>query len=288
MDYASIIKALKENRLNTESFKRALTIAKPLSGRTQFRASKLSNFNCDAHHRMIDIESKAKNPDGIEKLIPDIERELNIYFDKLVTAMKECAAWKLTGLVAKDYDPERFKALPVTERITMLEELNRKYKKFLDTQQIADLRDCILSLKSLNKDEEKIRKLCFLKLMFKAFKNPLLIQEFYIFDSKFLITLVEYRRDKKFKDSMEAYFATKSKALQFDLKNKSNYFTQEDFRDIAENIDLASKTTKISLKSVIGVYAEMSETEAEKNYLDNYYRNIQTLKKYMLKHLKLR
>ena len=105
--------------------------------------------------------------------------------------------------------------------------------------------------------------------MFKKFSNKDIIREFYIFDKSFLNALIEYKKDKKAKDSLDSFMGRKRKSTYRDFQKYSKYFSQEDFRELAENITLTARTLKVPNSSVIEAYSEMSETEAEIAYLSS-------------------
>lgn len=278
VDKSEIISAYKHKTISIDGFKKGLQIAKPLTGRSKYRAMSISGARMNTHIKMLELEERIRSNEDQNKLKKNFEELLDIQFDRLVQAMKDCRAWKITGLVAQDYTREKFLEKSIPERISCIEELNVKYTRFLDTQAIADLRDCTLSLRKLSDDDDKIRKLCFLKLMFDSFKNPNVKDEFFIIDSRFLTALVSYRRDKKIKENLEDYISKRRRSVQLDYKKYSQFFSQEDFRELAENIDLASDTLKIAPRNIIEVYSEMSETEAEKEYLRRDLEDISKLK----------
>ncbi len=277
MEYQDIVNSYKKNGLDISSLKKGLEIAKPLSGRSRYRAVRLSGENTHFYMRTLDIVRKPAESAHVEYVEREVERELDKYFTRIVQSMRDCRAWKITGLVAQNYTPEKFKELSVPKRFEMVRELNQKYSRFLEIQKIADLRDCVFSFKKLSEDEDKLKKLCFLKLMFKAFKNEDIIREFYIFDKAFLNALVDYRKNKKSKENLETFMSKKRASTFRDYQKYSKFFSQEDFRELAENIQTAAQTLRITTSSVIEAYSEMSETEAEKVYLSSELKILESL-----------
>ena len=269
IDYQDIVNMYKKNIIDISGLKKGLEVAKPLSGRPRYRAVRLSGENARIYMRTLDITRAQETPKNVQHIQKEIVQELERYFDRLVQSMKECRAWKITGLVAQDYTMEMFKTLPVSEKVKMLKDLNNKYTRFLEIQKIADIRDCVFTLKNLSQDEDKLKKICFLTLMFKKFSNKDIIREFYIFDKSFLNALIEYKKDKKAKDSLDSFMGRKRKSTYRDFQKYSKYFSQEDFRELADNITLTARTLKVPNSSVIEAYSEMSETEAEIAYLSS-------------------
>lgn len=269
IDYQDIVNMYKKNIIDISGLKKGLEVAKPLSGRPRYRAVRLSGENARIYMRTLDITRAQETPKNVQHIQKEIVQELERYFDRLVQSMKECRAWKITGLVAQDYTMEMFKTLPVSEKVKMLKDLNNKYTRFLEIQKIADIRDCVFTFKNLSQDEDKLKKICFLTLMFKKFSNKDIIREFYIFDKSFLNALIEYKKDKKAKDSLDSFMGRKRKSTYRDFQKYSKYFSQEDFRELAENITLTARTLKVPNSSVIEAYSEMSETEAEIAYLSS-------------------
>lgn len=269
IDYQDIVNMYKKNIIDISGLKKGLEVAKPLSGRPRYRAVRLSGENARIYMRTLDITRAQETPKNVQHIQKEIVQELERYFDRLVQSMKECRAWKITGLVAQDYTMEMFKSLPVSEKVKMLKDLNNKYTRFLEIQKIADIRDCVFTFKNLSQDEDKLKKICFLTLMFKKFSNKDIIREFYIFDKSFLNALIEYKKDKKTKDSLDSFMGRKRRSTYRDFQKYSKYFSQEDFRELAENITLTARTLKVPNSSVIEAYSEMSETEAEIAYLSS-------------------
>lgn len=269
IDYQDIVNMYKKNIIDISGLKKGLEVAKPLSGRPRYRAVRLSGENARIYMRTLDITRAQETPKNVQHIQKEIVQELERYFDRLIQSMKECRAWKITGLVAQDYTMEMFKSLPVSEKVKMLKDLNNKYTRFLEIQKIADIRDCVFTFKNLSQDEDKLKKICFLTLMFKKFSNKDIIREFYIFDKSFLNALIEYKKDKKAKDSLDSFMGRKRKSTYRDFQKYSKYFSQEDFRELADNITLTARTLKVPNSSVIEAYSEMSETEAEIAYLSS-------------------
>ena len=269
IDYQDIVNMYKKNIIDIAGLKKGLEVAKPLSGRPRYRAVRLSGENARIYMRTLDITRAQETPKNVQHIQKEIVQELERYFDRLVQSMKECRAWKITGLVAQDYTMEMFKTLPVSEKVKVLKDLNNKYTRFLEIQKIADIRDCVFTFKNLSQDEDKLKKICFLTLMFKKFSNKDIIREFYIFDKSFLNALIEYKKDKKAKDSLDSFMGRKRKSTYRDFQKYSKYFSQEDFRELADNITLTARTLKVPNSSVIEAYSEMSETEAEIAYLSS-------------------
>ena len=77
------------------------------------------------------------------------------------------------------------------------------------------------------------------------------------------------KKDKKAKDSLDSFMGRKRKSTYRDFQKYSKYFSQEDFRELADNITLTARTLKVPNSSVIEAYSEMSETEAEIAYLSS-------------------
>lgn len=269
IDYQDIVNIYKKNTIDISGLKKGLEVAKPLSGRPRYRAVRLSGENARIYMRTLDITRAQETPKNVQHIQKEIVQELERYFDRLVQSMKECRAWKITGLVAQDYTMEMFKTFPVSEKVKMLKDLNNKYTRFLEIQKIADIRDCVFTFKNLSQDEDKLKKICFLTLMFKKFSNKDIIREFYIFDKSFLNALIEHKKDKKTKDSLDSFMGRKRKSTYRDFQKYSKYFSQEDFRELAENITITARTLKVPNSSVIEAYSEMSETEAEIAYLSS-------------------
>ena len=158
--------------------------------------------------------------------------------------------------------------------------LNREYLQFLKYQNIADIRDCLKNAENL--DEETIRKLEFLKTMFNKLKNNEVKIEFFCFDKDFLMALLWSRKFKNLK--FDDFIKSRKKCVKEEYKKLSKFFTNEDFRDISENIDITSKTLKTSAHNIIEAYSEMSESESEVYYIEEEFEQLKELLK---KHKKM-
>ena len=187
-------------------------------------------------------------------------------------------------LVPAEYTEEGFEKLNTAEKFNMIFDLNKKYLNFLDYQKVADIRDCLKNAGTLN--EEIIRKLQFLILMFNKLNNKEVKMEFFCFDKNFLLALIEYRKSRSLK--LEDFIKNKKKNVQAEYDKFLNFFTNEDFRNISENLSIASKTLKTSVNNVIEAFAEMSESEAEIHYLKEEYDVFKKIEKKVKRMLLIR
>ena len=143
IDYQDIVNMYKKNIIDISGLKKGLEVAKPLSGRPRYRAVRLSGENARIYMRTLDITRAQETPKNVQHIQKEIVQELERYFDRLVQSMKECRAWKITGLVAQDYTMEMFKTLPVSEKVKML-------KSYAD--------DNIISAKEFEEEKAKLLK----------------------------------------------------------------------------------------------------------------------------------
>ena len=187
-------------------------------------------------------------------------------------------------LVPAEYTEEGFEKLNTAEKFNMIFDLNKKYLNFLDYQKVADIRDCLKNAGTLN--EEIIRKLQFLILMFNKLNNKEVKMEFFCFDKNFLLALIEYRKSRSLK--LEDFIKNKKKNVQAEYDKFLNFFTNEDFRNISENLSIVSKTLKTSVNNVIEAFAEMSESEAEIYYLKEEYDVFKKIEKKVKRMLLIR
>lgn len=101
--------------------------------------------------------------------------------------------------------------------------------------------------------------------MFGNFKSEKVKTEFFCFDEHFLHALLRYKTSKDVR--LEDHMKNQKKGIAYDYKKFEHFFSTEDYRDIIENILLASKSTKLSRTEIMRIYSQMSETEAEQEYL---------------------
>ena len=189
-------------------------------------------------------------------------------------------AWKFMKLIPTEFTEEKFEKLNYKEKFKLVMFLNREYLSFLKYQNIADIRDCLRNAESL--DDDTIIKLEFLITMFNKLKNKEVKIEFFCFDKDFLMALQWSRKFKNLK--FDDFIKTKKRSIKGEYKKLSKFFTNEDFIDISENLDITSKVLKTSVHNIIEAYSEMSESESEVYYIEEEFEKIKLLLK---KHKKM-
>ena len=273
MVYQELISSYENKGLDITSLKGMLEIAKPLKGRPKYRAidiiAQRSALLNDINNLLIEYEK----PDRLDVFENDINNILNTYFLILVHSIKSAKAWKFIEVDELEYTIENFKKLSKKEQFKKIYLLNEKYLEFLGYQNIADIRDCLDNANDLN--DETIEKVEFLRQMFCGLRNREAKIEFFCFDKAFLIALIDFRNSKSFK--LEDYMKTKRKKSRKEYKKFLQFFTNEDFRDIAENLDLAKKTLKVPANTIIEAYSELSESEAEVYYIEEEFKGFKKL-----------
>ena len=284
MDYQELVTAYNKKGLDITSLKEKLEIAKPLKGRLKYRALDIIDQRSALKNDMNNLLIISEISDRLEVFEKDTEKLLTQYFSILVQSIKSAKAWKFMKLVPAEYTEEGFEKLNTAEKFNMIFDLNKKYLNFLDYQKVADIRDCLKNAGTLN--EEIIRKLQFLILMFNKLNNKEVKMEFFCFDKNFLLALIEYRKSRSLK--LEDFIKNKKKNVQAEYDKFLNFFTNEDFRNISENLSIVSKTLKTSVNNVIEAFAEMSESEAEIYYLKEEYDVFKKIEKKVKRMLLIR
>lgn len=277
MDYQDLITSYNNNSLDIADLKENLKIAKPLKGRLKYRAidiiSQRSALLNDINNLLIALEKGER----VEEFNKDTNILLNEYFYTLVKSIEILKAWKFMKLISTEFTQEKFEGLNPKEKFKTVLFLNREYLQFLKYQNIADIRDCLKNVESL--DDEIIKKLEFLRLMFSKLKNKEVKIEFFCFDKDFLIALIWSRKFKSLK--IDDFLKSRKKSVREEYKKLSKFFTNEDFRDVSENLDLTSKTLRTSVNNIIEAYSEMSESESEVYYIEEEFEQLkELLKKY--------
>lgn len=279
MEYQEIVTAYKKNDLDISDLKKKLEISKPLMGRPKYRAIDIIDNNLTLNNEIANLLTMPENAEKAVKFLDNLDLLLNSYFANLIGSVKSCKAWNIIGMIPKGWSQPEFETLTKTNKFKVLYDINKKYYKFLEYQRIADVRDFIEYDSVLN--DEKIKRLQFLILMFENFKNQTIKDEFFCFDREFLMAVINFKRSKKLR--MEEYMQEKKVSIQEDYKKYSRYFSTKDFRDIIENLKLTSKTLKISLTTVINIFCDLSESETEKTHLSDDFKQLKKLeKKYIL------
>ena len=277
MDYQELISLYINKGLDITNLKEKLEIAKPLKGLLKYRAvdiiAQRSAILNDINNLLITLEKSEK----VENFNKDVEILLEEYFRIITKSISSIKAWKFMKITPLEYTLEIFQNLNTKEKFKMIMFLNREYWNFLQYQNIADIRDCLKNANELNNDV--IRKLEFLKLMFDKLKNREVKIEFFCFDKSFLISLIWSRKCKGLK--LEDFMKSRKKSIQEEYKKFSQFFSYEDFNNVTENLELASKTLKVSVSNVIEAYSEMSESESEVYYIEEEFEQFkELLKKY--------
>jgi len=279
MDYQELITSYENKSLDITNLKKKLEIARPLKGREKFRALDMIAQRSALISDVSNVLIISEKPEKYENFEQDINNVLKMYFEILIQSIKNVKAWKFMNLVPAEYSMEKFKELNRINQFKMLFVLNKKYLEFLEYQSIADIRDCLRNGSALT--DETIKKLEFLRLMFNALKNEEIKNEFFCFDKKFLMALIEFKRNKTLR--LDEFIKTKKKSVVQEYEKFLRFFTNEDFRNISENLVLTSKTLKTSINNVIEAFSELSESESEITYLKNEEKDLKKLEKKYLK-----
>lgn len=274
MEYQDIVTAYKKDCLEIADLKQKLEESKNLKGREKYRALKISDESANFYTRTLDILRIPETQKNIEIFEKELDNELNLYYERIISYIKSCKAWELMKLVPKEHTVDEFKKLKLSEKVKRVLDINRKYFNFLEYQKIADIRECLRTTDKFS--ETTIKKLCFLKSMFNNFKNQNIKREFFCFDPQFLKILIEFKKSKILR--LEDFIKTKSKSIQDDYKKYSHFFSTEDYRDISDNLILTSKTLKQPVGEIIEAFYELSESEAENGYIDSEYTTLNELK----------
>ena len=262
MDYQAVITSYSNKRIDIEKFKKDLEIARPLKQRQKYRAVEMSEFWRIFNANTTDILLTNEVVENIDVFMEKVSRQLDSYYSYLLECIKEFKAWNIIDLDTADYSFEAFDLLKIKEKLRKVELVNDKYKKYLKYQKLADIRE-YFKIRELT--EENIEKMKFTIEMFDSFKNIQVKKEFFCFDRDFLITLIAFNKSKKIR--LDDYMKSKSKAIQEDYERYLLFYKLEDFREIIEKVSVTSKTAKINVSRVVDIFKEISETDAEIEYV---------------------
>ncbi len=264
MDYQEIVTKYKKEGLVTSNLKKRLEIARPLEARPRYRALDMSGRNWYYNSSIIDLLTIPENSKKLDFFEKSSRNLISEYFNELIERIKKCQAWDFMGIKARDFSKDRFENAKLSEKFNIIYELNQKYCKFLEYQKLADLRGMFTD-KNTDIDEQTLMKMSFFRLMFGSFKNEKIKQEFFCFDERFLHALLKYKSSKNIR--LDEHMKNQKKGIQYTYEVFENFFTTEEYRDIIENILLTSKYSKMSKTDVMRIFSQMSETEAEQDYL---------------------
>lgn len=274
MDYQEIIIKYKNGGLDISDLNEKLEMAKPLSGRNKYRALTTIGARIDTIRDITNSLVIPENTDRLEEFENSLNRQLSNCFQLLVKSIRDTKSWKFLGLVASENTQQKFQSLTTPEKFAMLFEMNKKYQIFLEYQKLADIRDTISDTQNIL--PENVQKIAFVYAMFHAFGKDEIKKDFFCFDPKFLKALIEFKRSKTLR--LEEFIKTKNKSIQFDYEKYSKFFSNENFRDIAENLVLTSRVLKVSVSKVIEYFSEISESEIEIDYFKDEYELLEQLK----------
>lgn len=263
MEYQEIVTAYKKDSLDTNGLKKELEKAKPLSGRAKYRALNIASRSVEFSTSATNITSISETAEKVAFFDKELENILVKYYLELVNLIDKNNAWVFANLSASEHTEENFRNVSTQERFRIIFEINKKYLDYLEIQKLADIKERVMLETELT--EQEIKQIAFLRLMFDTLDNDFVKKEFYCFDEKFLRAIVEFKKGKVLR--IEEFMKTKSKAIQYEYEKNKNFFTTEDYRDIAQNLILSSKTLKRSITTIIRYFAEISESEAEEDYL---------------------
>ena len=263
MEYQEIVTAYKKDSLDTNDLKKELEKARPLRGRSKYRALSIANRSIEFNTNATNITSISETAEKVAFFDKELENILVKYYLELVSLIDKNNAWIFANLSASEHTEDNFRNVSTQEKFRIIFEMNKKYLDYLEIQKLADIKEHVMLDTELT--ETEIKQIAFLRLMFEALDNDFVKKEFYCFDEKFLRAIVEFKKGKVLR--IEEFMKTKSKAVQYEYEKNKNFFTTEDYRDIEQNLILSSKTLKRSITTIIRYFAEISESEAEEDYL---------------------
>ena len=283
MEYQDIVISYKNGNLDISNLKEKLEKSRKLHGREKYRATVISDDYTNFYTRILDILRTQETSKNINKFKEQLNNELDNYYKRIINSIKKCKAWELMEVNPKEHVIEEFKEENILSKIEKTIAINRNYSAFLEYQKVADIRECLRTTDKFS--ENTIKKLCFLIMMFNNLKNDNVKREFYCFDKKFLKVLIDFKKSKILR--LEEFIQTKSKVIQNDYKKYSHFFTTEDYRDISDNLILTAKTLKQPVSEIIEAFCELSESEAEKVYLEEEYEDLKEIKEKCIKMISL-
>lgn len=275
MEYQDIVTEYKDGSLDVSELKEKMEIARLLEGRSELRAvglvDKRSSLNFNNQSMLLTPET----PERFKRFAEECDEALEKYFEILINSIRSTKAWRIIKLNPKEYTIDNFRKSDKSDQFRIIQLLNRRYYQFLNYQRVADISNLLKN--SSNLDDVTLKKILFLNNMFEAFGNEEIKSEFFSFSKsiKFLNSLIEFRKNKTQK--IDEFMKTKSKSVKKDYERFSKFFSTEDFRNIAENLELTSKTLKIPVKDVIYIFREMSEGLMEQKFLEDEYEVFQRI-----------
>lgn len=307
MDYEEIITAYESGGLDVSSLKKKLEMSESLQSYHDFGTIE----KCIFYFNIVNFMTTSEKPEKVENFEISLNYILEEYYESLIKTIKKLNAWEFMGITETEFSIDQFKNLQIQEKFTRTYELSEKYSEYLEYQKIANLRDEFKP----NNDfiEYELEHMTFLQEMYNSFNTEAVKDLFYTFKKDFLELLITFRKSKikRLDEYMESKVATRNKkrkeatdsqekeetsktekvksrktkneALFEEYTNCLRFLSVEDFRDIAENITLASEVLGENEHKICTYYSVMSEVDAERNTIQSLIEDFKELeKKYLV------
>lgn len=264
MEYQEIVTKYKNKSLAIGNIRNKLEQAKPLKARPRYRVLDMNSKSFFYHCEIVDLLKMQEDSKKFNYFDEQTQSIVKRYFNDLMGRIQSCKAWDYMGIKARDFSNERFENASLQEKFAIIYELNQKYCRFLEYQKLADLRGMFIE-QDEEPDEQTLMKMCFFLLMFENFKSDNVKKEFFCFDKHFLHALLRYKKSKDTR--LEDHMKGQKRKIALEYEKFETFFSTEDYRDIIENILLSNKATKLSKTEIMRIFSQISETEAEQEYL---------------------
>ena len=284
MEYQEIVTAYKNKAIDFKELEKSLRATADFPGRSKYRATHaVSRYNM-FHINSVNLIRTPEKGEKLEEFFTRYNYLLNTYFKTILGLVRNYKAWEVMRLNPRDFVYEDFIKKSIPDKIKEISIINKQYYKFVKLQSIADLRNRYSMLPVEN--EDKIRRLEFVRQMYGALKNDIMKREIFCFDKHFLFALVSFQKSNVVR--IEDFMSTKKRHVEREYRKFAQFFTTEDFRDIATAISLTASTAGMSKTQVIECFSDMSESATELYYLSEERRLIRELTQKYIRMYKLK
>lgn len=284
MEYQEIVTAYKNKTIDFKDLEKSLKATADFPGRSKYRATHAVSRHNMFHINSINLIRTPEKGEKLDEFFKHFNYLLNTYFKNILGLVREYKAWEVMRLNPREFALEDFIKKSIPDKIKAISVINKQYYKFVKLQKIADLRTrfSILPVES----EDKIRKLEFIVEMYNAIKDENMRREVFCFDKHFLHALIAFQRSNTVR--IEDFMNNKRRSIIWEYKKFSQFFSTEDFRDIATAISLTASTAGMSKTQVIDCFSDLSESETELYYLNEERKLISELTQKYVRMYKLK
>ncbi len=273
MEYEEIVTEYLSGSIDISNLKKKLEIVRPLNARPE--GLKINTVMNSMHiiRECVNVQLIANKPEKVEQYKSEVDALLVEYFSSMVERINYDRAWGIMKVVPTKITKADYIEFSTKEKLTLVKTLNRKFTEYLQVQKYADLREYLINNEDTN--DYNIKRMQFIIKMFYNLKSKEVQRDFCYIPKYLLTSLMGFKKSHYVR--LEDYFSKKIKHIRIEYEKYAQFFSSEDFRDIIDNLQITSKTLKVSVSKVIDYYSEISGLDYEISNLDDEYKVFEQL-----------